>query len=190
MRKRTRILISGEGGQGVQLIAKALCVSAFESEFKTTYVPNYGVEQRGGVSLGFVQVSNQEIGFPKFQYADILVTLRERAVDRVLEYIGEDTLIIYDSDLVSRDKLTAIPNKKIAIQAYQTAKDVLVVKAFNMMVLGMLASMVKIEQETVIKTISAMLVEKYVLHPEMKHFNERAVGMGYAQAEEAMKVKA
>ncbi len=46
-----KILIAGEGGQGVQTISKILLDILNIKDYQISFVPNYGVEQRGGVSL-------------------------------------------------------------------------------------------------------------------------------------------
>ncbi|RJO62063.1 ketoisovalerate oxidoreductase [candidate division WS5 bacterium] len=179
MKELKRILISGEGGQGIQILSKALVEAAYLSGKKISYVPNYGVEQRGGVSLGFIQISNQEIGFPKFHGADILVILAERAVPRVGEYITKDTLIIYDKTLVREGLLEHFPNQKIAISAYETAEKKMIAKVFNMIVLGFLAHMVGgVSPENLKTIVNETLSTKYEKNPELQHFNERALEMG------------
>ena len=46
---RTKIVLAGEGGQGVQSIAKILVEAGYEAGKEVLYIPNFGVEQRGGV---------------------------------------------------------------------------------------------------------------------------------------------
>ncbi len=187
MKSLQRILVSGEGGQGVQVICKILATAAYNSGKKALYVPNYGVEQRGGVSLGFVQISNAEIGFPKFQDADILVILAERAIDRVREYITKDTVIVYDETLVSGEKLQDIKNEKTAIQALKIAESTLTGRVMNMIVLGFLANMVGgISLDILAQTVNDRLQDKYKKRPELKHFNEKALEIGMREIPKEM----
>ncbi|PIU02197.1 ketoisovalerate oxidoreductase, partial [Candidatus Shapirobacteria bacterium CG09_land_8_20_14_0_10_49_15] len=51
-----KIIFAGEGGQGVQVIAEILAKAAFWDGQPSLYIPNFGVEQRGGVSLAFVVI--------------------------------------------------------------------------------------------------------------------------------------
>lgn len=67
MAKVFKVAIAGEGGQGVQSIAEILAEAANEEGKNALYIPNFGVEQRGGVSIAFVQVSDGDIGAPKFR---------------------------------------------------------------------------------------------------------------------------
>ena len=81
-----KILLSGDGGQGIQLMSDLICRAAIERGFFVSHIPNYGLEQRGGVSLAFIQISDNEIAYPKFSTADILVILSQQAEERVVEY--------------------------------------------------------------------------------------------------------
>ncbi len=99
--KITKIAIAGEGGQGVQMIAEILAEAANQMGKNAIYIPNFGVEQRGGVSIAFVQISDGPIGAPKFVEADILIPVSPRAVERTTMHAGSDTVYIYDNSLVA-----------------------------------------------------------------------------------------
>lgn len=100
MGQTIKIALAGEGGQGVQSIAEILAEAANAEGKEALYIPNFGVEQRGGVSIAFVQIGDHKIGAPKFQHADILVALSPRAVKRTRMYAGRNTIYIYDNSLV------------------------------------------------------------------------------------------
>lgn len=93
-----KILLSGDGGQGIQLIADMLAQAAFRKGLYVSQLPNYGLEQRGGVSLSFVQISDQEIHYPKFTEPDILLIMSPQARVRtaVYKHQGVDILDIQD----------------------------------------------------------------------------------------------
>lgn len=175
--KQTKVLIAGEGGQGIQLISKVLAIAAQLGGLNSLYVANYGVEQRGGVSLGFIQIGEGEIGFPKFQYADIVVIMTERAVERVREYLKPETVIIADGDLVSAESLAFVKNP-IIIPASSLATSNLVSKVFNVIILGALGEILRINQNSLREALHEELKEKYKKSPEYKHFNERALEIG------------
>ena len=102
-----KIAIAGEGGQGVQSIGDILAEAGNEEGKEALYIPNFGVEQRGGVSLAFVQISDEQIGSPKFQHGDIVIALSERAVARTKQYVTGDTLFVYDSSLIAPHEVAA-----------------------------------------------------------------------------------
>ena len=103
--KITRIAIAGEGGQGVQMIAEILAEAADKMGKSAIYIPNFGVEQRGGVSIAFVQISDGPIGAPKFVESDILIPVSPRAVDRTTMHAGALTTYIYDDSLVTPEQV-------------------------------------------------------------------------------------
>lgn len=117
MGKLIKIAIAGEGGQGVQSIGDILAEAGNEEGKEALYIPNFGIEQRGGVSLAFVQISEEQIGSPKFQSADIVIALSERAVARTLQYVTKDTLFVYDSSLIAPPEVV---DKVVGLQSYDT----------------------------------------------------------------------
>jgi 2-oxoglutarate ferredoxin oxidoreductase subunit gamma len=96
-----RMALGGEGGQGVQSAADILAQAAFEEGREVLYIPNFGIEQRGGVSLAFVQIGEKPIGSPKFKQADLIVALSVRSLERLEPYIGAESTVLYDSSLLA-----------------------------------------------------------------------------------------
>jgi 2-oxoglutarate ferredoxin oxidoreductase subunit gamma len=115
MSKVVKIAIAGEGGQGVQSIAEILAEAANEEGKQALYIPNFGVEQRGGVSIAYVQISDGQIGAPKFVTADILIPLSPRAVKRTQGHAGQNTVYIYDNSLIQEGE---VGDSIIGIQYY------------------------------------------------------------------------
>jgi 2-oxoglutarate ferredoxin oxidoreductase subunit gamma len=113
----TKIIIAGEGGQGVQVVGEILALAGNLAGKEALYIPNFGVEQRGGVSMAFVQVGESPIGAPKFKYADIVVALSNRAMERTRGYVTPRSSIIYDNSGVSDP---VIADKAIGIQSWDT----------------------------------------------------------------------
>lgn len=106
MAKVVKIALAGEGGQGVQSIAEILAEAANDEGKNALYIPNFGVEQRGGVSIAYVQISDGSIGAPKFQKADILIPLSPRSVKRTQMYAGKDTIYVYDNSLIQEGEVS------------------------------------------------------------------------------------
>lgn len=185
-----RILIAGEGGQGVQTVAHVLAEAAFQSGLHVAYMPNYGVEQRGGVSLAFIQVGTGVIGFPKFSTADIIVNMRARAIPRIDEYVGEKTLYVYDSDLITGKELSHVVAEKLAIPATSRATEKLSAKVANMIMLGALVSEIDgINVKSLEAALEVDLADKYAKKPQLRNFNKKALDIGIKAAKEAYKAK-
>ncbi len=183
-----RILLAGEGGQGVQTIGHILARAAFEEGLNVTFMPNYGVEQRGGVSLAYLQIGTGPIGFPKFSKADVIINMRSRAIDRIMTYVSEKTLYIYDSDLIRSLDLKLVKSEKLSIPATSIAVKKLTPKVFNMVLCGSLIAEINgLSQASVEKAANLVLAEKYKKHPELKNLNHKAIDLGVRAAKEAYK---
>jgi len=117
MTETNKIVIAGEGGQGVQAIGDILAEAAVMDGKEAIYIPNFGIEQRGGVSLAFVQIGNRQIGSPKFRHGNIVIALSERAIERTKQYITEKTIFIYDSSLIAAPE---VEDETVGLQAYDT----------------------------------------------------------------------
>src|SRR3972149_7958779 len=127
-----KILVAGEGGQGVQVVAEILAKAAFLEGKGSLYIPNFGVEQRGGVSLGFVVVDDEEVVYPKFEKAEILAIFCDRAIQRVKNYINEETRVILSP---------AVESQEIAGLHLKSA---LSPKVWNIVILGKILSLEKL----------------------------------------------
>lgn len=112
-----KIIAAGEGGQGVQALAETLALAAYRSGMNALYIPNFGIEQRGGVSLALVQISEKEIGAPKFRTADLAAALSPRSLERSRQYFGPETIILYDSSLIDAPKVS---DSVVGLQSYDT----------------------------------------------------------------------
>lgn len=93
---RLKLLLAGDGGQGIQTIADIICNAAFNKGLHVSFIPNYGLEQRGGVSLAFIQISDKEIGYPKFIKSDIMLVMSEQARERTKRYWDIKDIKIFD----------------------------------------------------------------------------------------------
>lgn len=113
-----KIVIAGEGGQGVQVVAATLALAAHRSGLNALYIPNFGIEQRGGVSLALVQLSQRPIGAPKFQKADLVVALSPRSLERCRQYESPETMFLYDS---SHHEVPEVADQVIGRQVFETS---------------------------------------------------------------------
>lgn len=143
-----KILIAGEGGQGIQTTAKILSDIANMSGFDVVYMPHYGVEMRMGISFAYVQISNSSISYPKFNKADMLAVTAKRDLHLLKDFITDKTVIIN-----CIDKISLLVDKKLSV------------KTLNMLCLGVIikeleASGVKLPEQNVIEGIKINLAHK------------------------------
>jgi 2-oxoglutarate ferredoxin oxidoreductase subunit gamma len=176
MNKNIKILIAGEGGQGVQTISKILTETAYHKGLEVSFVPNYGVEQRGGVSLGYIKFGKDQINYPKFIIADIAIFLSERSIARAEDYVDQNSIIIFNKDFV---KTTPKGSQGYAFDSL--ANEMGSNRVMNMLVLGLIAKHIKdiLSLEDIKTEVNKKLVHKYKQYPELKKMNIAALEAGY-----------
>lgn len=174
----SKIILAGEGGQGVQTIAQILADAAVAENKEVCYIPNFGVEQRGGVSIAFVQVGDEPVSFPKFIKGDIVIALSGRAVERTEQYIGKSTVFVYDS--TSNCHSPEVQAKAIkGIPALDVANSELTPRVFNMIILGaVLGATGVVKIESVEGVIDQKLGKKFEKDPQLRELNIKALRRG------------
>lgn len=175
---RTKIVLAGEGGQGVQSIAKILVEAGYEAGKQVLYIPNFGVEQRGGVSIAFCQIADERIGEPRYSKGDIIIMLSDRAIDRCTTYVDENSTVVYDTSVCTKK-----PNVKckeiIGIDANKIANEQLSARVFNIIILGVLLEATQVLQLSDIKNaMEFALGKKFDAKPELRELNYKALEMG------------
>lgn len=183
MQEPFKIVISGEGGQGVQSIAKIVAYAAFEQGRKAVYVPYFSTEKRGGVTEAFAQIGDTVPGYPKFAKADLWVALSQRAVDRIYEFLQKDTIVIVNSTLV-KDLSTLASWNPIAIEAGRIAKEEFKKpRVFNMVIMGAMVKRIPgLDRGRFQEALEKTFKSKYEHDPSLRELNARAFEKGYGLA--------
>jgi len=181
MAKRVKIILAGEGGQGVQSVAEIIAEAANEEGREALYIPNFGVEQRGGVSVAYLQIGDEPIGAPKFLIGDIVVALSDRAVRRTKQYAGPETLFVYDSGIENiENELPWNAKKVLGIPAIEVSKKELHPRVFNIVIMGAVlkaSDVVAVEDaKTAVEKKLGYIFEK---KPELREMNFRALDRGF-----------
>jgi 2-oxoglutarate ferredoxin oxidoreductase subunit gamma len=188
MAKAVKIVLAGEGGQGVQSVAGIIAEAANEEGREALYIPNFGVEQRGGVSVAYLQISEDKIGSPKFQKADIIVALSDRAVIRTQRYVDENTTFVYDANIEGVDEyLPKNAAKVLAIPAVQTAKEEFHPRVFNIIIMGaVLKATGVVTLDEAKAAIEKKLGYKFEQNPKLRELNYNALEKGMELVEKAL----
>lgn len=184
-----RVAIAGEGGQGVQVIGDTLAEVAYDEGKESSYLPNFGLEQRGGVSIAFVQIGEDEIGSPKFKVADVVVALSARAVRRMHMHVGPETVFVYDCSIADELEAGDLPTnvkRVLCIKALQASKEELDPRVFNMIVLGAILALTGVVTlEDIQKVLDKKLGYKFSQNPALRDLNFRALHRGMEMVEQA-----
>jgi 2-oxoglutarate ferredoxin oxidoreductase subunit gamma len=180
MSKLVKIAMAGEGGQGVQSVASILVDAANDEGKEALYIPNFGVEQRGGVSIAYCQISDLKIGAPKFEKADIIIALSDRAVRRCAQYVGPNSVFIYDTSIEGiEEDLPKAPVTVLGIPALKIAKEELHPRVFNVIILGATikaTGVMTLEQAK--KALEKKLGYKFEQNPKLRELNFQALERG------------
>lgn len=184
----TRIALAGEGGQGVQSVAEILAEAAYNENKQTIYIPNFGLEQRGGVSIAFIQFSDERIGAPKFNKADAVIALSERAVARTLSYSDANTLYVYDASFnITSEELPQEAKQIIAIPAVETASNELHPRVFNIIIMGAVIGLTNVVAfDSAKNALEKKLGYKFEQDPNLRELNFRALEIGKQMAEQSL----
>ncbi len=190
MHEVIRMVLAGEGGQGVQSIAEILAEAVNEEGRQALYIPNFGVEQRGGVSVAFLQISDHPIGSPKFQTGDFVAALSDRAVHRTAQYVGPETTFIYDSAI--EDVVGILPKNTatvLPVPAMEVAKKELQPRVFNMVIMGaVIGASGIISLDKAKAAIEKKLGYKFEKQPQLRDLNFKALERGVELSRETWDV--
>ncbi|EHQ87270.1 2-oxoacid:acceptor oxidoreductase family protein [Desulfosporosinus youngiae] len=188
MAKVIKIALAGEGGQGVQSVAQIMTNAANDAGKEALYIPNFGVEQRGGVSIAFCQISEDKIGAPKFEKGDIVIALSERAVVRCQQYVGRETIFVYEASIEGADEYLPQNAKRVlAIPALKTANEELHPRVFNVIILGATLKATGIlSLEDARKALESKLGYKFEQNPKLRELNFKALERGAEIIEELL----
>ncbi|KAB2952994.1 ketoisovalerate oxidoreductase [Heliorestis acidaminivorans] len=184
-----KIALAGEGGQGVQSVAEILVEAANEEGKEALYIPNFGVEQRGGVSIAFCQVSDdKKIGSPKFEKGDIVIALSDRAIRRCAQYVDENTVFIYDTSIEGAEgDLPKNAKKVFGIPAIEVAKNELHPRVFNIIIMGATIRATQVvTPEQAKQALEDKLGYKFEQNPKLRELNYRALERGMQLVEGQM----
>ncbi|MDO4541115.1 MAG: 2-oxoacid:acceptor oxidoreductase family protein [Syntrophomonadaceae bacterium] len=183
-----RIALAGEGGQGVQSVAEILAEAAYQSDRQAIYIPNFGLEQRGGVSIAFLQFSDQRIGAPRFNKADIIIALSDRAIGRTAIYSDSKTLFVYDASIQA--PLEDFPqeyDQLLALPALEVANETLHPRVFNIVIMGAVIGLTHVVSFDAAKdALVYKLKAKFDKDPNMRDLNFKALKLGEELAAQAL----
>lgn len=170
--KRTEILISGFGGQGVVRLGRILATSAVQEGLYTTMLISHGTETRGGYVRSQIVVSEEPIDSPVVEAPDYFCAMSKSAYGKFSELVDRGT-ILFDPAYIEQINDNGV--KHVAVSARDLATEKLGGELFsNIIFLGALGQYLKewIHKETLLKAIQEIL-------PKFTEQNKKAFELGY-----------
>jgi len=125
------------------------------------------VEQRGGVSLAFLIIDDQQPVYPKFGKADILAIFSDRSLARVDSHLGKNTKIIL-TPAVSKDV-------KLSGEIFRIG-DQFSYKVWNVLVLGKTVALTKLVDKKILKeAMNERFARWFAKNPKLKKLDHEAL---------------
>lgn len=156
-----KVIISGEGGQGVRLISHSLATLLTNLGYEVSLLYDYDAAVRGGMSVAHLTFDKESIANPVIEEADILLKLSDKAEGlHARKTVGQTGLHIDEE----------IPFDKLGIEKF--GREIF----GNMIALGHLMSLVGVDVSD--EELTAVLPLKY------REENLSAVHFGHHLKEE------
>lgn len=172
--RRTRLVFSGSGGQGVITAAIILAEAAVIYEgMNATQSQSYGAAARGGATRSDVIISDEDINFPIVTQPNILVCLTQQAYTSFAHEIRPGGTLLTDTRFVETTR--NVDARQIELPMYENVMEKIGKPiVFNICVLGALigiADLVKLE--SVMKAIAGRVPQDFI------EMNNDALNLGF-----------
>jgi 2-oxoisovalerate ferredoxin oxidoreductase beta subunit len=102
LKEEQNFKIAGFGGQGVLSTGILLANCAIAEGLKTTWLPSYGAEMRGGTANAGVNISHTTIGSPIVSYPNALMVMNLPSLDAFEDTVRTGGAIYVNSSLANR----------------------------------------------------------------------------------------
>lgn len=172
--RRTRLVFSGSGGQGVITAAIILAEAAVLYEgMNATQSQSYGAAARGGATRSDVILSEREIDFPVVSQPNILVCLTQDAYTGFGPEIRPGGTLLTDSRFVETTR--KVDARQIELPMYERVMaEIGKPIVFNICVLGALIGIAGlVKPESVMRAIADRVPGDFI------EMNNRALNIGY-----------
>jgi 2-oxoglutarate ferredoxin oxidoreductase subunit gamma len=178
------LLAAGFGGQGVMVLGQLVAYTGIEEGRHVTWIPSYGPEMRGGTANCGVVRSDDEIGSPVVDKADVLVVMNQPSLSKFIDRLKPGGVLVYNSNLVEYDN-SRKDIRVVALPATTLAEELGSDKITNVVILGAVVESSGIVADAVcVETIKEKLGKK---KPQFLPMNLSAYEKGKEVARECLK---
>ena len=132
---KKQYVFAGFGGQGMLLIGKFVAMANMLDGKHVSWLPSYGPEMRGGTANCSVIVSDEEVGSPMVNNADVLIAMNLPSLDKFEHTVKPGGLIVVNSSIIDR-KVQRDDVKVVYCDAARIADEVKNPKGANVAILG------------------------------------------------------
>jgi len=155
-----QFVFAGFGGQGMLLIGKFVAMACMLDGKHVSWLPSYGPEMRGGTANCSVIVSDEDVGSPIVEKADVIVAMNGPSLDKFEHQVKPGGLLVINSSIIDRksvrDDITVVYCDAMGI-ADQVGNP----KGANVAILGaMLEKSGIVDVDTMVEAIRIELGER------------------------------
>jgi 2-oxoglutarate ferredoxin oxidoreductase subunit gamma len=181
-----QVIVSGIGGQGIQLLGKSLALAATRQGQYAMLAADYGGEMRGGPSQASVVIGDQPLrSLPILPSAGAAILMHHRFRGFAAERLRPDGLLVLNSSIVHPGAATH-PGRVISVPVTALAQQLGAVQAAGFVMLGAYAQVTRIVTAGAIEEAMRELLPPY--RRQHAETNARAIELGAATARELSEV--
>ncbi len=171
MKDPFKFRFAGSGGMGVILGTIIMAEAALSERFNVVQTQSYGPEARGGMCKAEMIISRNEIDFPKIEKASCLVALTQKSLDRYINDLEPDGIVIADSTLEIPD---GYKGKYVQVPIIEITYDVVRKPiTINIVALGAVNGILKLISDSALEQAVLCRVPK-----DTEELNKRALMEG------------
>ena len=98
-----KFIFAGFGGQGMLLIGKFVAMACMLEGKHVSWLPSYGPEMRGGTANCTVIVSDEDVGSPMADTADVIVAMNLPSLIKFESKVKPGGLLVINKSLIDRE---------------------------------------------------------------------------------------
>ena len=98
-----KFIFAGFGGQGMLLIGKFVAMACMLEGKHVSWLPSYGPEMRGGTANCTVIVSDEDVGSPMADTADVIVAMNLPSLIKFESKVKPGGLLVINKALIDRE---------------------------------------------------------------------------------------
>lgn len=175
--KRYEMRLTGSGGQGVIMASVILAEAAIIQGKNAIQSQAYGPEARGGTSRAETIIGESELWYSKVIRPNFLLALTQASLDKYIDRVADDAIILIDSSLTAPDG----NHKIVSLPILKTARDEIgKPMTANIVAVGAINGLTKLFPEDVLQEA----VKRHIPHGT-EELNMRALASGERLAAEA-----
>jgi len=177
--KTLKLISAGFGGQGVLKLGALLAATGMSLGYKTTWLPSYGPEMRGGTANCSVVIDANEIGTPVVDSPDLIICMNSPSLTKFVPMVKEGGNVLYNASISNVDSQRAGVNY-YPIMASDLAKEAGTEKAANMVMIGAISAIYR----TISKEAVFNMIEEQFPNEKVQIINKKAFEAGFSSVKD------